>query len=114
MASHRHSRAGEDIKRELSALLRELKDPRVTAGMISIVATDLSGDGSHCKVYISSMEGLEAAKSAVEGLNNAAGFIRKEIGSRIMMRHTPSFKFYADDSIAHSAEIIKMLNDLED
>lgn len=113
MSSHRHSRTGEDIKRELSAILRELKDPRIT-GMISIVATDLSGDGSHCKVYVSSMDGLESAKSAVAGLNNAAGFIRREIGNRIMMRHTPAFKFYADDSIAHSAEIIKMLNDLED
>ena len=71
MASHRHDRLTEDIRRELTDIFRMLKDPRIT-GMISIVKVDLSGDQSYCKVYISSLDGLEAADRAVEGLKSAA------------------------------------------
>ena len=89
MASHRHDRLTEDIRRELTDIFRMLKDPRIT-GMISIVKVDLSGDQSYCKVYISSLDGLEAANRAVEGLKSAAGFIRREIGSRLQKRY-PDF-----------------------
>ena len=111
MASHKNARNAEDIKRELSLLIPTLKDPRVQ-GMLSIVALDLSGDGSLCKVYISSIEGLPKAEEAVKGLNSAAGFIRKEMGTRLTMRHTPAFKFFADNSIAHSAEILGIIQNL--
>lgn len=104
MASHRHDRLTEDIRRELTDIFRMLKDPRIT-GMISIVKVDLSGDQSYCKVYISSLDGLEAANRAVEGLKSAAGFIRREIGSRLKMRRTPEFHFISDDSIEYSADI---------
>ena len=81
--------------------------------MISIVKVDLAGDQSYCKVYISSLEGLEAGKRAVEGLTSAAGYIRREIGQRLKMRRSPEFHFVADDSIEYSADIARILNDLE-
>jgi len=112
MPSYKISRLSEDVKRELTDIMRSLKDPRIT-GMLSIVKVDLSGDLSHCKVYISSLDGMQGAKEAVEGLNNAAGFIRHEINQRIDMRRSPAFHFVADDSIEHSADIAKILNDLK-
>ena len=112
MASYRAPRTEEDMKRELSDILRSLKDPRIT-GLLSIVKLDLSRDLSHCKVYISSLEGLEAGKRAVEGLTSAAGYIRREIGQRLKMRRSPEFHFVADDSIEYSADIARILNDLE-
>ena len=111
MPSYKTARNAEDIRRELSDIMRGLKDPRVT-GMLSIVSLDLSRDGSWCKVYISSLDGLEASQKAVKGLANASGFIRREIGSRLSMRHTPEFLFFADNGIAHSADINKKLKDL--
>jgi len=111
MPSHKQQRATSDIQRELSDIMRTLKDPRIT-GMLSIVKVDLSGDYSYCKVYVSSMEGLVGAKKAVEGLTSAAGFIRREIGSRIKMRRSPEFLFFPDDGIAYSAEINQKLKDL--
>ena len=95
MASHRIDRTTEDIKRELTAILRELKDPRVQETMLS------------------SMEGMDHAKRAVEGLKSAAGFIRRELGARIHIRHVPSLQFQATDSIEYSANIAKLLNDLK-
>ena len=57
----------EDIKREMTAILRELKDPRIDS-MLTIVRTDLSGDMSNCKIYVSSFAGIEKAKESVKGL----------------------------------------------
>jgi len=111
MPSYKTARNAEDIRRELSDIMRGLKDPRVT-GMLSIVSLDLSRDGSWCKVYISALDGLEASRNAVKGLTSASGFIRREIGSRLKIRHTPEFIFIADDGIAHSADINRILKDL--
>ena len=113
MGSYRASRTEEDIKRELSDIIRSLKDPRIS-GLISIVKLDLSHDMSYCKVYISAMEGMEAAKNAVKGLQSAAGFIKREVNLRMKLRRLPEFKFIADDSIAYSAGIAKMLRDLDE
>ena len=113
MASFRVSRLSEDIHRELTDIMRSLKAPRIT-GLLSIVKIDLSSDLSYCKVYISSMEGMENAKTAVKGLNSAAGFIRREINNRLEMRRSPAFQFVADDSIAHSADIARILGNLAD
>ena len=111
MAGYRIGRLSEDMKRELSVIMRELKDPRVH-GMLSIVKLELSNDLSHCKIYISAMEGMETAKEAVTGLRSASGFIKKEISSRIKMRRVPELHFIADDSIEHSAQLNKLIEDL--
>ena len=89
MGSYRASRTEEDVKRELSDIMRSLKDPRIT-GLLSIVKLDLAKDLSSCKVYISSMDGLEAAKSAVKGLTSAAGFIKHELNSGSSCAGSPS------------------------
>lgn len=111
MASYKNARAAEDIKRELSDILRGLKDPRIT-GLLSIVKLELSSDYSYCKVFISSIDGLETATTAVEGLKHASGLIRREISSRVRLRKVPMFQFIPDDGIAHSDRIDRMLRDL--
>ena len=97
--------------RELTAILRRVKDPRVS-GMISIVRVEVSNDMSYAKVYISAMEGLDAAKEAVRGLKSAAGFMRRELGAALHLRHVPELRFVPDDSIAYSARIAKTLQHL--
>lgn len=112
MGSYRASRTEEDMKRELSDIMRSLKDPRIT-GLISIVKMDLTGDGSHCKVFISSLEGMSAAENAVKGLTSASGYIKRELNLRMKLRVLPEFKFIADDGIAHSADINRILDNLK-
>ncbi len=111
MASFKVGRMGEDIKRELTAIFRELKDPRIN-GMLTIVRVDLSNDLSHCKVYVSCFEGIETARESVKGLTSASGFIKRELFHRLPMRKCPELKFIADDSIAISAEINEKLKKL--
>ncbi len=111
MASHRMGRTTEDIKRELTAIFRDLKDPRIQ-GLISIVRVEVTSDLSYCTVYVSAMEGIERAKQAVTGLKSATGFIRHELGERLELRHVPALIFKATDSIEYSANITRVLNDL--
>ena len=68
MPGYRMDRTSEDIMRELTAILRTVKDPRVAEAMLSIVRVEVSRDLSYATVFISAMEGLDTAKKAVEGL----------------------------------------------
>lgn len=111
MASYKTARLGEDIRRELTDIFRELKDPRIDP-LLSIVKVDLSRDQSSCKVFVSSMSGMERAKESVKGLTSGAGFIRRELGRRVQMRRSPELRFIADDSIEHSAEIAGRLREI--
>ncbi|OJU18366.1 MAG: ribosome-binding factor A [Clostridiales bacterium 43-6] len=109
MASHRVGRTAEDIKRELTDIIRTLKDPRIK-GILSIVGIDLASDLSYASVYISSLDGFEAAKSSVKGLSSANGYIKRELGMRMDLRKIPELKFIPDNSIEHSAHISELLN----
>ena len=111
MAGFKIGRATEDIKRELTDILRSVKDPRVS-GLLSIVKIYLSSDMSYCKVYVSSLEGMEETQRSVKGLVSAQGYIRRELGSRLRMRKTPELRFVADDSIEISARISKRLEEI--
>jgi ribosome-binding factor A len=108
MASYKTSRTEEDIFRELTALLRELKDPRIDP-LLTIVRVELSNDMSNCKIYVSSLQGMEVATQSCAGLVSATGFLRRELFHRLKLRKSPALHFIADDSIAHSAEINQKL-----
>lgn len=112
MAGHRTDRVSEDIRREIMAVIRELKDPRVQDKLLTVVRVEVSSDASFAKVYVSAMEGLETAKTAVKGLVSATGYIRRIVGQNLHLRKTPELKFVADDSIAQGMGIVKMMEDL--
>lgn len=113
MSGHRIERTTEDIKRELTAIFRELKDPRVQDVFLSIVRVEVTNDLSYCTVQVSAIEGLDKAKEAVRGLKSAAGFIRRELGHRLKLRHVPELIFNATDSIEYSANISRILGSLD-
>ena len=112
MASHRMNRISEDISRELTAILRTVKDPRVT-GLVSIVRVDVTNDLSYAKVYVSAIEGREKTVESVKALKNAAGYVRRELGSRLKLRKVPELRFVADDSIEISANISRIVNSFD-
>ncbi len=113
MAGHRAQRVSEDIKREIIAVVRELKDPRISGKMLTVVRVDVSSDASFAKVYVSALEGIETAQNAVKGLNGAAGLVRGEVTRRLHLRKSPELKFIADDSVEHGMKIFKMLDDIK-
>ena len=111
MPNYKVGRLSEDIKREMSALIRELKDPRVSQ-MLSIVRCEVSNDLSHCKVNVSALEGEDATRESIKGLQSASGFLRRELSNRLHLRKCPELSFIADDSIAYGAQINRILEEL--
>ena len=101
------------MRRELSAILREVKDPRVKDCLLSVVRVEVTSDLSYCTVYVSTVEGMEQTKTAVKGLKSAAGYIRRELGRRLSLRHVPEMIFKPTDSIEYGAHISRILNDLD-
>ena len=93
MPGNKLGRITEDVSRELSAILRELKDPRVTGCLLSVVRVEVTNDLSYCTAYVSTVEGLERSKEAVAGLKSASGYIRRELGRRLKLRHVPELIF---------------------
>ena len=112
MASFKMGRISADIQRELSVLLREVKDPRVSK-LLSIVKIDVSGDLSYAKVYVSAIDGPAATAESVAGLKNAAGFLRRELGRHLSLRKVPELRFVADDSIVQSAHIAQIIDSFD-
>ncbi len=108
MSGHRTDRLNEDITRELCAIIRRLKDPRISS-LLSVVRVDVTNDLSYATCYVSAMEGMDATKRSVQGLKSAAGYIRRELGNSLSLRYTPELRFVADDSIEHSAKINSLL-----
>ena len=113
MPSYKLDRVNEDVRRELTAILREVKDPRVTGCLLSIVRVEVTNDLSYCTVYVSTMEGLDRTKEAVKGLKSAAGYIRRELGRAVKLRHTPELLFKPTDSIEYGAHISRLLEDMD-
>ena len=111
MPSHRAQHNFESTKREISAIVREMKDPRLKSGFINILKISASSDGSVYNVFVSSLEGIEKSKEAVEILNSAVGFIRKELGKRLRLRYIPNLNFIPTDAIEHAIEISKKIDD---
>lgn len=107
MSLYKNDRTAEDIKREITAVIRELKDPRVAGKMLTVVRVELANDLSFGKIYISAFDSIETAKEAVKGLDRAQGLIRREICSRLHLRKSPELKFIADDSVREGIELFR-------
>ena len=111
MASNRIGRINEEIQRELSALIRTVKDPRVH-GLVSITAVDTTSDLRYSKIYVSVLDKSDVSE-VVKGLKSAGGYLRRELGRTLNLRNTPELSFVPDDSIDHGARILSMLRDPE-
>ena len=112
MASNRINRINEEIQKELSSLLRNVKDPRVQDTMISITRVETTPDLRYTKVYVSFLQN-DRAEEAMKGLKSAAGFLRRELGRNLKLRYAPEIVWALDDSITYGARMLKLINSLE-
>lgn len=111
MAKNKIARINDDIQRVLSELLRNVKDPRVQQGMISVTRVETTGDLRYAKVWIS-VYGLENEKEFLRGLKSASGWLRRELAGAMTLRYTPELIFELDHSLEYGAQISSMLRDL--
>lgn len=110
MPKYRRGRINEEMQKELAVLMREVKDPRVSAAMVSVTGADVTPDLKYATVYFSMLTGDE--KEVKKGLDSAKGFLRREIAQRMNLRMTPELTFVYDHSIAHGAHIAKLIEEM--
>ena len=111
MASNRINRINEEIQKELSSLLRTVKDPRVQDTMISITRVETTPDLRYTKVYVSFLQ-EDKAQGAMKGLQSAAGYLRRQLGSNLKLRYAPEIVWALDDSITYGAKMLNLINSL--
>lgn len=109
-AAFKTARINEEISRELTDILRTVKDPRVSASFLSIVGVETTPDLKYCKVRFSVYGG--DAKEVGKGLRSAAGYIRRELAARLNLRLTPELTFLSDNSLEHGAHISALIDNL--
>ena len=105
MPNHNIGRLTEDVKREISAAMPQLKDRHVSEGIVTVTRVELTNDLSYCKVFVSVLGGGEKRDEAIKALQKAEGFFKRRINERIKMRKMPEIIFLADDSLDYYEKI---------
>lgn len=112
MSKLRVEKIQELIKQEISTMLiRDVKDPRVKN--VTVTSVEASGDLKYAKIFVSLYGSKEEQELAWAGLNKALGFMRSEIAKRISLRVAPILSLHKDTSIAYSAHIEELLNQIK-
>ena len=107
-------RLNEDLKRELTEIIRGMKDPRIKEGLLSVTKVDVAQDLSSCKVFISVLDAgnPDATTGVVKALDAAKGHVRSEISKHMHIRRAPELLFIADENAAYAAHINELLKKL--
>jgi ribosome-binding factor A len=111
--SIKNTRINAEVQRELSVLIRDLKDPRVSP-MTSVTDADVTPDLQFCRVYISVLGSEEAMAKTLEGLKAASGFLRRGLAQTVNLRHTPELQFIPDRSIEYGAKMDALIRKVEE
>lgn len=109
--SIKNTRINGEVQRELSTIIRELKDPRIGI-MTTVTAAEVTPDLKYCKVYISVMGDEQVKADTMAGLKSAAGFIRRELARTVNLRNTPEIKFVIDESIEYGMRMSKLIDEV--
>ena len=109
--SIKNTRINGEVQRELSNIIRELKDPRIGI-MTTVTAVEVAPDLKTCKAYISVLGNDQAKTDTMAGLKSAVGFIRKALAASVNLRNTPELIFVMDQSIEYGVNMSKKISDV--
>lgn len=109
----RTERVNELLRAELSELIqREVKDPRVGRGLLSITEVQVSPDLRRATVYVSHLGSEGEREDALKGLQNSAHFLHRELMHRVTLRNVPELVFRFDPSIERGARLASLINEV--
>ena len=110
--SIKNTRINMEVQRELADIIRtEIKDPRIHP-MTSVVSAQVTPDLKYRRVYVSVLGDEEAAKSTIEGLKSAVGYVRRELARRVNLRNTPEITFVLDQSIEYGVHMSHLIDEV--
>ena len=103
----RSDRVAEQMQRELADLLMfEVKDPRI--GMVTITGVEVTGDMAHAKIFYTAAKQNDSTQ---QGLEKSAGFLRTQLGKRMLLRTVPQLHFAYDSSIDNGMKMDKLIDE---
>lgn len=106
--TRRAERLGEQIREQVAEIIgRALKDPRI--GFVTVTRVRLSGDLRSAKVYVGVLGSSPQGEESLGRLRRAAGFVRRELGRRVRLRHTPELTFHYDSGLDASDRVVELL-----
>ena len=116
MKTSRTSRLNGEYQREISEIIRHLKDRAPDfKGLVSITEADVAPDLKTAKIYVSIYASTEQEKArSFEILQENAGYIRHQLSQVMRMRTVPALTFLWDGSMTYGAkmdELFKKIND---
>ncbi|MGY3808928.1 30S ribosome-binding factor RbfA [Aeromonas veronii] len=107
----RTRRVGQQIQREIALILqREVKDPRI--GMVTVSDVEVSRDLNYAKIYVTFLQlesDAERIKEGLQGLTEAAGYIRSLLGSAMRLRVVPELRFYYDQTLVEGMRLSNLV-----
>ncbi len=107
----RISKINDELLKEISLIIqKDLKDPRISA-VTTVTSVNTTTDLKHCKVSISVLGDNSQKKEALDGLRNAAGYIRHTLAERVNLRNTPELKFIIDDQAEYIIKMNKLIKE---
>jgi ribosome-binding factor A len=110
VSGRRNERLGEEIREEVARIIAEgLKDPRI--GFVTITRVDLTADLRNARVYFGVLGDPAQRDKTLAGLRQAAGFVRRELGRRIRVRHTPELEFKYDSGLDATDRVAQILDE---
>lgn len=114
MGQYRLQRLNDQLRDEISQLIMrgDVKDPRVNS-FLCVNRVEVTNDLSYAKAYVSTFLTDGQLKNGVDGLNAAAGFIQREIASKLRIRQFPKITFVVDSGMKEGFNMVQKLNELE-
>ena len=107
----RPDRVADQIRSELATLLaREVHDPGI--GFVTFTRVQVSPDLHVARVLYTVLGDAKARDASARALGRAATFLRRQIGSRLRLKHAPELRFVYDDSVAGQDRIEQILKEL--
>ncbi|WP_322101990.1 30S ribosome-binding factor RbfA [Paraburkholderia sp. J41] len=104
---NRNVQIADQIQRDLSELMREVKDPRV--GLVTIQSVELTPDYAHAKVYFTTLTGDPQATQ--EALNHAAGHLHNQLFKRLHIHTVPTLHFHYDVSVEKGVAMSRLIDE---
>ncbi len=104
----RPERLAEEMREEVARMIAfELKDPRL--GFVTVTRVELAHDLRYARVHVGVMGSEAERDKSLTALRSAAGFIRRELGRRLRIHHTPEVDFRYDKGLDATDRVARLL-----
>jgi ribosome-binding factor A len=108
----RQKRVADRLQREISQLIQqEMNDPRLA--LVTVTVVNIDRELEYANVFVSTVGDAARRKEVMQVLNNAKGFIRREIARRVQLRRAPELIFHWDPSPEKAEQISQLLDELK-